>query len=66
MKVFKKNILLIFFISQVFCSDLVTKVSFGRRLRAVVTVPGPGLWITIVQVWPGTPTISPAALVFVV
>ena len=36
----------------------VTAVTFGRLLRAVVTMPGTGAWVTMVQVWTGATAIS--------
>jgi len=46
-------------------NDMGTTVTFGRLLRAVVSIPGPGDCIIIFQVWAGTTTINCTALVFV-
>ena len=36
----------------------VTTVTFGRLLSTVVTVPGTGTWVTIIQVCTGATTLS--------
>ena len=43
----------------------VTSVTFGRLLSTIVTLPGTGNCITIIQVCTGTTSISNSALVFV-
>ena len=43
----------------------VATVTFGRLLRAVVSVPGTGHLVTMFQMWPGTATLRASAIVFV-
>ena len=43
----------------------VTAVTFGHLLSSIVTRPGTGTCFTVIQMCPGSPTLSTTAIVFV-